>query len=156
MSMANRTKNRPPSPAADAPGQIPLWVPKTTRHTAKRVVAAAVLLGLAALGGRAADEPGAFSVLAAGAKADGSADCTAAFPKALDEAGQAGGRVLLPAGRYLVKGSLRIPADVTLQGVMESPVWSEPLKDSVILATGGRGQRPVQRHRRRRSPLTAK
>ena len=45
----------------------------------------------------------------------------------------------LPPGRYLVKGSLRLPPGVTLQGVMESPVWSEPLKGSIILATGGRG-----------------
>ena len=86
----------------------------------------------------AADEGGIFSATASGAKADGVTDDTAAIQRALDQAAQAGGRVDLPPARYLVKGSLRIPPGVTLQGVMESPVWSEPLKGSIILATGGR------------------
>ena len=73
-----------------------------------------------------------------GAKADGVSDDTAAIQKALDQAALAGGRVHLPPARYLVKGSLHIPPGVTLQGVMESPVWSDPLKGSIILATGGR------------------
>jgi hypothetical protein len=89
---------------------------------------------------KAADEFGGVSVLVAGAKPDASNDSTAAFQRALDEAGKTGGSVRVPPGRYLVKGSLRIPPGVTLQGVMESPVWSEPLKGSIILATGGRGQ----------------
>jgi len=97
-------------------------------------------LAVTGLSSRAAEEPGSFSVLTAGAKADGVTDDTAAIQKALDEASKAGGRVLLPSGRYLVKGSLRVPAGVTVQGMMESPVWSEPLKGSVVLATGGRGQ----------------
>jgi hypothetical protein len=96
-------------------------------------------LGWASLiSGAAADEGGGFSATAAGAKADGITDDTAAIQKALDRAGQAGGRVHLPPARYLVKGSLRIPPGVTLQGMMESPVWSEPLKGSIILAVGGR------------------
>jgi hypothetical protein len=95
---------------------------------------AAALVAAFVLSGRAADEPGA------GARPDGSADATAAIQKSLDSAAQTGGSVPLPPGRYLVKGSLRIPPGVTLQGAMESPVWSEPLKDTVILATGGRGQ----------------
>ena len=73
-----------------------------------------------------------------GAKADGVTDDTAAIQKALDQAAQTGGKVHLPPARYLVKGSLSIPPGVTLQGVMESPVWSDPLKGSIILATGGR------------------
>jgi hypothetical protein len=89
---------------------------------------------------QAADESVAFSPSVAGAKPDGSNDSTVAIQKSLDEAGKEGGSVRLPPGRYLVKGSLRIPPGVTLQGVMESPVWSEPLKGSIILATGGRGQ----------------
>jgi len=89
---------------------------------------------------QAAEEAGVLSPLAAGAKMEGSSDSTAAIQKALDDAGKAGGCVHLPPGRYLVKGSLRIPPGVTLQGVMESPVWSEPLKGSIILATIGRGQ----------------
>ncbi len=86
----------------------------------------------------AAAENAGLSVLAAGAKADGTTDDTAALQRALDATAQAGGTVLLPAARYLVRGSLRIPPGVTLQGALEAPVWSEPLKGSIILATGGR------------------
>jgi len=87
-----------------------------------------------------AGESGDWSVQAFGAKGNSVADNTASIQKALDEAGKAGGRVLLPPGRYRVAGSLRIPPGVTLQGVGDAPVWSEPLKGSVILATGGRDQ----------------
>ena len=103
-------------------------------------LSALILCALTGLSALAAEEPGSFSVLAAGAKADGASDDTAAIQKGLDEATKGGGRVQMPPGRYLVKGSLRIPPGVTLQGVMDSPVWSEPLKGSVILATGGRDQ----------------
>ena len=81
---------------------------------------------------------GVFSAKSAGAKADGVTDDTAAIQSALDQASKAGGRVWLPPARYLVKGSLHIPPGVTLQGVEESPVWTEPLTGSIILATGGR------------------
>ncbi len=83
---------------------------------------------------------GIVSAKVIGAKADGVTDDTAALQKALDEASRTGGRVWLPPGRYLVKGSLRVPPGVTLQGAMESPVWSEPLNGSIVLATGGRDQ----------------
>ena len=86
----------------------------------------------------AGEESGAVSVAASGVKADGVTDDTAALQAALDLAAKAGGKVLLPPARYLVAGSLRIPPGVTLQGALESPVWSEPLKGSIILATGGR------------------
>jgi hypothetical protein len=80
----------------------------------------------------------AISVKTSGAQADGVTDDTDAIQKALDQAGKTGGRAWLPPARYLVKGSLRIPPGVTLEGVMESPVWTEPLNGSIILATGGR------------------
>ena len=93
----------------------------------------------------AADSPtadgsteGIISGKGAGAKADGVTDDTSAIQKALDDAGKTGGRVWLPPARYVVKGSLRIPPGVTLQGAVESPVWTEPLNGSIILATGGR------------------
>jgi len=101
---------------------------------------AACVFGVSTLKNSAADEAPVFSITVEGAKPDGSTDSTAAIQRSLDEAGKAGGSVHLPAGRYLVAGSLRIPPGVTLQGVMESPVWSAPLKGSIILATGGRGQ----------------
>jgi hypothetical protein len=81
---------------------------------------------------------GAVSAKHFGAKGDGVTDDTAAIQQALDEAGKLGGRVYLPPAKYLVRGGLRIPAGVMLQGVLDAPVWSEPLKGSVILATGGR------------------
>lgn len=86
------------------------------------------------------EEGGSFNVVTAGAKGDGRTDDTAAIQKVLDDAGKNAGRVYLPPARYLVQGSLRIPAGVTLQGVMESPVWTDPLKGSIILAIGGRSQ----------------
>ncbi|MEI6569582.1 MAG: glycosyl hydrolase family 28-related protein, partial [Verrucomicrobiota bacterium] len=88
----------------------------------------------------AQEEVGTFPVSAFGAKGDGKVDDTAAITKALAAAGKLGGRVLLPPGRYLVAGSLRIPPGVTLEGGNSSPVWSEPLLGVVILATGGRDQ----------------
>jgi hypothetical protein len=101
------------------------------------------LLGRGALGFLAtlmllAEEPRPWSVLAFGATGTGADDDTAAIQKALDEAGKAGGRVVLPAGRYRVAGSLRVPPGVTIEGVSDAPVWSEPLRGSVVLATGGR------------------
>jgi hypothetical protein len=95
-------------------------------------------LSLPASAARAAEETGALSVQAFGAKTDGTTDDTVAIQKMLDEAAKTGGKAVLPAGRYRVAGSLRIAPGVTLQGVVDSPVWSEPLKGSVILATGGR------------------
>ncbi len=117
--------------------------PMTVHSTLFRLLGGNIMIGLAILSTcstQAADEPNAFSASIPDAKADGSTDSTAAIQQALDQAGKVGGRVLMPPGRYLVKGSLRVPPGVTLQGVMESPVWSEPLKGSVVLATGGRQQ----------------
>ena len=58
-----------------------------------------------------------------GAKGDGTTDDTAAIQQALDAAAKAGGQVLLPPGRYVVAGSLRIPPGVSLHGALDSPVW---------------------------------
>jgi len=100
------------------------------------------LFALSLLAGTAfpADDSGPWSVQTFGAKADSTTDNTTAIQKALDEAAQSGGKVLLPPGRYRVAGSLRIPPGVTFHGVTDSPVWSQPLNGSVILATGGRDQ----------------
>lgn len=73
-----------------------------------------------------------------GARGDGVSDDTAALQAALDRAGASGGRVILPPGKYLVAGSLRVPPGVLLEGALDSPVWSEPLRGSIVLATGGR------------------
>ena len=74
-------------------------------------------LGLAA----AAPNPDTYSVRDFGAKGDGKTDDTAAFQKALDAAGQAGGGVVYaPRGNYFFAGHLNVPNAVTLKGVWES------------------------------------
>jgi len=73
-----------------------------------------------------------------GVKADGMTDDTAAIQKALDEAAKAGQEVRLPAGRYLVSGSLRIPPGVALVGAARAPLYIDPLIGTVVMATGGR------------------
>ncbi len=56
-----------------------------------------------------------FNVLDAGAIADGSASCTAALQRAIDQCGQTGGgTVVIPAGIYLT-GSISMRSNVTLQ-----------------------------------------
>ena len=84
--------------------------------------------------------PTATSIDAAsfGAKADGTSDDTAAIQKALDVAGQQGGVVRLPARKYLVAGSLKIPEGVALVGCNQAPVYIEPLIGTVILAITSR------------------
>jgi hypothetical protein len=72
------------------------------------------------------------------AKADGKTDDTVAIQKALDAAAKQAGVVRLPAGTYLVAGSLKIPEGVALAGSNQAPVYIEPLVGTVILATGGR------------------
>jgi hypothetical protein len=92
----------------------------------------------------ASDEPTpaglvSTSVTAQGAKGDGKTDDTAAFQKALDSAAAKGGIVLVPAGTYLIAGSLNVPQGVTLRGVWEAPHHADIGKGSVIYATGGSG-----------------
>jgi hypothetical protein len=86
-----------------------------------------------------------WNVMEEGAAGDGKTDDTAAFQKALDQAGHtAGGVVEVPAGRYRINGVLRIPAGVTLQGTYRTPPTtlrnaSGELSGSVLLAYAGRG-----------------
>ncbi|MCX7428897.1 MAG: glycosyl hydrolase family 28-related protein [Planctomycetia bacterium] len=98
----------------------------------------AVGFALPAFGQSAPAAPGPVDAAAFGVKADGKTDDTAAIQKALDAAGKLGGVVRLPAGKYLVAGSLKIPVGVALVGVQQAPVYIEPLVGTVILATGGR------------------
>ena len=88
----------------------------------------------------AATAAGMWDVRAAGATGDGTTDDTAAFAKALAEAGAAGGGVVhVPAGRYLLKGTLEIPSHVALEGVARAPATSAR-GGSVLLATAGAGE----------------
>ncbi len=75
-----------------------------------------------------------------GAAGDGVTDDTEAFQKALDEQAQTGGIVLVPVGRYLIKGNLRIPEGVTLEGVWQAPPRTvQRLNGSHLLAVAGEG-----------------
>jgi len=87
--------------------------------------------------GEPADQ-GLFPVGAYGAKGDGTADDAAAIQKAIDAAAKQGGIVALPAGKFLVSGSLTVPAGVAVRGVNTRPLYIEPQVGTIILATGGR------------------
>lgn len=71
--------------------------------------------------------------------ADGMTDATAAIQQRLDAAGQKGGEVLLPPGRYLLRGNLTVPRGVALRGSWIAPHngngWD---KGTTFLVTGGR------------------
>ncbi|UCH35672.1 MAG: hypothetical protein JSV65_04800 [Armatimonadota bacterium] len=79
-----------------------------------------------------------FNVLDYGAQAGGEADCTAAVQAALDAAAEHGGIVQVPGGRYLIKGHLSVPDNVTLEGTWRAPARSIGA-GSVLLAVEGAG-----------------
>ena len=83
-----------------------------------------------------------FNVLDFGAKADGQQDCTQAFQQALDSMRAAGGgTVFVPKGRYVIKGTLRIPVSVTLRGEWVAPTAKSPeAKGTVLMVFAGRGK----------------
>ena len=81
---------------------------------------------------------GTINVRVHGAKGDGVTDDTAAIQAAMAEAAKLGGVVYLPPAKYLVKGSLSVPAGVHVKGAALAPQYSEPLLGTIILATGGR------------------
>ena len=88
------------------------------------------LLCAAALAAAAAN-PDTFSVRDFGATGDGQTDDTAAFQKALDAAGQAGGGVVYaPRGNYFFAGHLNLPKAVALKGVWESVPAHNGLRDA--------------------------
>ncbi|MHB1456073.1 MAG: golvesin C-terminal-like domain-containing protein [Armatimonadota bacterium] len=80
------------------------------------------------------------SVITHGAKGDGKTDDTAAFQKALNTAAVKGDVVSVPAGTFLIAGSVSIPKCVTLKGVWEAPHFPDGEKGTLILATGNAGK----------------
>jgi hypothetical protein len=95
----------------------------------------------------ASTAPGHYDITLAGAVAGGQADCTAAIQAELNRAAKNGGTVRVPAGVYAVKGTLTIPANVTLEGetafvntLRRSGKPITEMKGSILLAYAGRGQ----------------
>jgi len=84
-------------------------------------------------------QKGVYSVTSFGATGNGTTDDTAAFQKALDEAGKTGGIVFVPAGEYMIKGHLNVPMHVTLEGTLRAPGTLASFKGSKLLAVEGRG-----------------
>ncbi|HVU08348.1 MAG TPA: glycosyl hydrolase family 28-related protein [Verrucomicrobiae bacterium] len=78
----------------------------------------------------AASNSDIYSVADFAAKADGKTDDTAAFQKALDTAGQAGGGIVYaPRGNYFFAGHLDVPTAVTLKGIWESVPAHNGIRD---------------------------
>jgi hypothetical protein len=72
-----------------------------------------------------------YQVADFGAKGDGKTDDTAAFQKALDAAGQAGGGMVhAPRGSYFFAGHLNVPPAVTLKGIWESVPAHNGIRDA--------------------------
>lgn len=89
-------------------------------------------------------KPIRWNVTEMGAVADAKTDNTAVFQKALDAAGEAGGGfVEVPAGRYRIDGTLRVPEGVTLQGTYRVPPSRSSLQEkpngTILQAYAGRG-----------------
>jgi len=92
------------------------------------------------------------NVLEYGAVADAKTDCTATFQEALDSVAQTGGTIYAPPGKYLFRGSLKLPANVSLRGSWSHgamfPGGVDPDtnratigKGTVFQVVGGRGEK---------------
>lgn len=93
-----------------------------------RVLTAAALAGGAVL--IMQSKPDLYNVRSYGAAGDGKADDTAAFQKALDLAGQAGGGIVhAPRGSYFFAGHLNVPSGVTLEGIWQSVPAHNGIRD---------------------------
>ncbi len=111
-----------------------------------------LLLTMASFAGEPARDPSdVYNVRAHGAKGDGKTDDTAAFQRALDAAGKAGGgTVRAPRGTYHFAGHLSVPRGVTLAGVWESVPAHNGIRDrglpkptddgTTLLVTEGAGK----------------
>ena len=112
------------------------------KRTCVLILVLAVMIAPGVFGseGDSVDMEGVFNVKSHGAKADGTTDDTAAIQAAMDEAGKLGGKVYLPPGKYMVRGTFKVPPGVHVEGSANAPVYSEPLKGTVILATAGRDE----------------
>ena len=83
------------------------------------------------------------NVLDFGAAGDGATDDTKAFQAAIDHVyKQGGGTVFVPAGEYVIKGSLTVKRSVYLAGEWTNPDQNpDKIKNgTVLLATGNKGK----------------
>jgi len=81
-----------------------------------------------------------YSVKEFGAKGDGETDDTHAFHEALNRmAAAGGGTVWVPAGEYVIRGTLDIPINVELRGEWRPPKDGRPAGGTILMAYAGRG-----------------
>lgn len=85
------------------------------------------------------DREGVFCVSGFGAVADGMSDNTDAFQKALDKAGEKGGIVFVPPGKYAFDGHLTVPVDVTLEGTFACVPAHNGHRDAMLPEPGSAG-----------------
>jgi len=83
--------------------------------------------------------PSQVNVRDFGAKGDEITDDTPAFTAAMDAVKEKGGTVSVPVGNYLIKTHLRIPNNVTLEGVWSIPTAFSQMKGTTLLAVEGAG-----------------
>ena len=92
-----------------------------------------------------------FNVRSFGAVGDSKTDDTAAFQRALDAAGKAGGGIVYaPRGNYFFAGNLNVPKAVTLAGIWQSVPAHNGIRDrglpkptddgTTFLVTGSAGR----------------
>jgi len=84
---------------------------------------------------------GIYDVTEFGAKGDGRSDNTAAFQECMNKAAEEGGGVVLvPRGRFLMRGNLNVPKNVTLEGIWRAPQRGDPVNaGSVLMPVAGKG-----------------
>ena len=112
----------------------------STRQAQMQIVALFFIIIASVLVYPAWAEDSQINVHDLGAKGDGKTDDTLAFQKALDQAGEKGGIVLVPPGQYRLNGVISVPEGVTLEGVWHGPHTSQLDKGSTLLAYAGRDE----------------
>ncbi|HOV73130.1 MAG TPA: glycosyl hydrolase family 28-related protein [Candidatus Hydrogenedentes bacterium] len=102
-------------------------------HSVVGFVSATILLLGSLVAGADRIKPCVQNASACGAKGNGIEDDTAALQQALDTTSAAGGGIVsLPAGKYLIKGHLTIPENVTLEGIWRAPVNGNPFDSGSV------------------------
>jgi uncharacterized protein YjdB len=81
-----------------------------------------------------------FSVADYGATGDGVTDVTSIFQDRLNALSALGGGTLfVPAGKYVIKGTLIIPKGITLRGEWQKPVKGQAIAGTILMAYSGKG-----------------